>query len=197
MHRYLRTAAAVLASVVAVAIAARFDVRVPGSPVPQSLQTLAVVLSGAALGPLRAAGAMVLYLVVGAVGAPVFADGGAGLDALVGPTAGYLYGFVLGAVVVGAAAVWERRRWAGLEDCSRSLAWLAAGALQAGAVVAVASLVAHAVILGLGWVRLGAMLGGVVALTAGVLPFLAGAVAKSVVAGVLWGVVGVLRPPAR
>ena len=83
------------AAVVAVALAAQVSVAIPGSPVPQSLQTLAVVLVGAWLGPVRGGAALILYVAIGAVGAPVFADGAAGAAHLSGPTSGYLAGFVV------------------------------------------------------------------------------------------------------
>ena len=88
-------------AVTALAVSARVSVPVPGSPVPQSLQTLAVVLVGAFLGPVRGGVAIGIYLILGAIGLGVFADGASGYDHLVGPTAGYLIGFVVAAVVVG------------------------------------------------------------------------------------------------
>lgn len=164
-----RALGAIVVAVLAVAVAARFDVPVPGSPVPQSLQTLAVVLAGAALGAGRGAFALLLYVVVGALGLPVFADGASGFSAVTGPTGGYLAGFVAGAAVVG---------------------WMAPGAERAAASafarVAVAALGAHLVILACGWARLSLLLGGGEAFAAGVAPFLVGGVAKSLVAGGLW-----------
>ncbi len=82
---------------------------VPGIPVgglgvPITLQTLAVVLTGLVLGPLRGGLAVALYLLLGFVGLPVFSAGQSGLQVLSGPTAGYLVSFLLAAVVVGAAA---------------------------------------------------------------------------------------------
>jgi biotin transport system substrate-specific component len=82
-------------------------ISVPFYPVPMTFQPLAVVLIGATFGP-RLGGATVLaYLIEGAAGLPVFATG-AGLGYLVGPTGGYLVGFLLAAIVVGALA---RRGW--------------------------------------------------------------------------------------
>lgn len=70
----------------------------PGTPVPITLQTLALMLAGLSLS-MREAGATALsYLVAGAVGLPVFA-GGASTAALFGPSAGWLWGFVPGIVV--------------------------------------------------------------------------------------------------
>ena len=71
------------------------------SGVPITLQTLAVLLAGAALGPWRGAAAAALYLVVGTAGAPIFAGRVGGFSAWAGPTAGFLGGFVLAAFVTG------------------------------------------------------------------------------------------------
>jgi biotin transport system substrate-specific component len=69
-----------------------------------TLQVLGVFLAGLFLGPLWGGAAMVLYLLAGAVGAPVFSGGGAGIVELVGPTGGYLLSYPLAAVAVGAIA---------------------------------------------------------------------------------------------
>jgi biotin transport system substrate-specific component len=79
--------------------------------VPLTLQTLAVILVGAALGAKRGTLALLLYLAEGAAGLPVFSGGRAGLGHLLGPTGGYLAGFVAAAAVAGALADagWMRR----------------------------------------------------------------------------------------
>lgn len=74
----------------------------PLSPAPVTLQVLGVFLAGILLGPVWAGAAMVLYLTAGAVGAPVFAGGEAGLGTLLGPTAGYLWSYPLAAAAIGA-----------------------------------------------------------------------------------------------
>jgi biotin transport system substrate-specific component len=79
-----------------------------GIAVPITLQTLGVMLAGLVLGPLRGFLAVLLYVVVGLAGLPVFAQGGAGLATLVKPAAGYLLAFPLGALVTGALAAWTR-----------------------------------------------------------------------------------------
>ena len=71
-------------------------------PVPITLQTFAVLLSGAVLGSRRGFLAVLLYLVVGAAGLPIFSGGASGLAVLSGPTAGYLIGFPLAAALCGA-----------------------------------------------------------------------------------------------
>lgn len=70
-------------------------------PVPITLQTFAVLLSGAVLGARRGFLAALLYLVIGAAGLPVFSGGTAGLAVFQGPTVGYLVGFPLGAALCG------------------------------------------------------------------------------------------------
>ena len=71
-------------------------------PVPSTLQTFAVLLSGAVLGSRRGFLAVLLYVVAGAAGLPIFSGGAAGLAVLTGPTAGYLIGFPLAAALCGA-----------------------------------------------------------------------------------------------
>jgi biotin transport system substrate-specific component len=73
----------------------------PLSPAPVTLQVLGVFLAGIMLGPVWGAGAMVLYLLAGALGAPVFAGGSAGFGVLVSGTAGYLWSYPLAAAGIG------------------------------------------------------------------------------------------------
>lgn len=73
----------------------------PLSPAPVTLQVLGVFLAGIMLGAFWGGAAMVLYLVAGAVGLPVFAGGGAGVGALLGPTGGYLLSYPVAAVAIG------------------------------------------------------------------------------------------------
>ncbi|GLW30101.1 biotin transporter BioY [Actinoplanes regularis] len=82
----------------AVGLAAQIVIPVPGSPVPITGQTFAVLLAGAVLGPGRGAAGMLLYVVAGALGIPWFAGGSSGWPAATG---GYLLGFVLAAALVG------------------------------------------------------------------------------------------------
>ena len=82
-------------------------------PVPVTGQTFVVLLAGALLGSKRGALSQLSYLAMGAMGAPIFAGGLGGPAVLVGPTAGYLVGFVPAAFVVGLLAEhgWDRRVW--------------------------------------------------------------------------------------
>ena len=77
------------------------QVSVPIWPVPITGQTLAVLLVGSALGARRGALSMLVYALLGVVGLPVFADGSAGVGVLVGPSGGYIVGFVAAAALVG------------------------------------------------------------------------------------------------
>lgn len=148
-----------------IAISARLDIPIPGSPVPQSAQTFAVLLVGVWLGARLGAVALFAYLLAGGLGAPVFADGASGWGHLVGPTAGYLVGFLLAATLMGSLS--DRGHLSRLP--------LAIAGMLAG----------HVVILGLGWARLGAALGPAEAWAQGVAPFLVGGLVKSLVAALL------------
>jgi biotin transport system substrate-specific component len=92
----------ILVAAGALALASQFALPIPGTPVPLTLQPLLVVLTGLLLGPADAAAAMVLYLVAGAAGLPVFAPIGApGIARLLGPTGGYLLAYPVAAAVAG------------------------------------------------------------------------------------------------
>lgn len=80
---------------------ARIAVPLPFTPVPGTLQTLAVLLAGLLLGARAGAASQILYLSIGLAGIPVFALPGAGPGYLLGPTGGYLLGFALAAWVTG------------------------------------------------------------------------------------------------
>ena len=82
-------------------VAAAAQVSVPMYPVPMTLQTLAISVVGLTLGARLAAATLTLYLVQGALGLPVFAGGAAGLPYLMGPTGGFLVGFVAMAWLTG------------------------------------------------------------------------------------------------
>ena len=92
-------------------VALTAQVEIPLWPVPLTLQTLGVLFTGAVLGSRRGALALLLYLTEGALGLPVFAGGASGVGYMLGPTGGYLVGFVVAAGVVGRLAQrgWDRR----------------------------------------------------------------------------------------
>lgn len=110
-HRLLYDVALIVGGSLFVALSARIAIPLPFSPVPITGQTLAVLLVGALLGSRRGASALLLYLLEGAVGLPVFAGGMSGLAYMLGPTGGYLIGFVCAAFVAGLLAEkrWDRR----------------------------------------------------------------------------------------
>ena len=122
------------------------QVEIPLWPVPLTLQTLGVLFTGAVLGSRRGALALVLYLAEGAAGLPIFAGGASGVAHLLGPTGGYLAGFVVAAGVVGwlAERGWDRRLvWTALAMLAGNViiyalgvAWLAVylGVLQTAVV---------------------------------------------------------------
>ncbi|MFP1602400.1 biotin transporter BioY [Microbacterium sp. 2216-1] len=85
-------------------------VPLPGG-VPITGQTLGVMLAGLILGARRAPLAILIVLALAAVGLPVLAGGRGGLGAFVGPTAGYLLGWVVGAIVIGVIAHSGRFTW--------------------------------------------------------------------------------------
>lgn len=146
-----------------VALCAQFSFYLPFSPVPVTGQTFAVLLVGATFGARRAAAALLLYLVEGAAGLPVFAPGGLpGLARFAGPTAGYLLTYPLAAFLLG----WLTERWP-----RRS--WL------------VAVFAAEALIFagGVSWLKVWAQLSWPQAVTQGLLPFLPGDLLKVVLVG--------------
>jgi biotin transport system substrate-specific component len=98
----------VLASLMAALTAVGAYIHVPIGPVPIVLSTLFVLLSGLLLGSRWGLASMCLYLFVGAIGIPVFAGGKGGVAHFLGPTGGYLFGYVLAAWLTGFIA--ERSR---------------------------------------------------------------------------------------
>ena len=151
-----RNAALVTAGSIAVAVAAQISVTVPGSPVPVTAQTFALLLVGIALGARRGALALALYLLEGALGLPVFAGGAAGPGAFVGPSAGYLLAFPPAAFIAGALAT-PRSSWVR---------------------VTIASLASHAVVFAFGLAWLARFVGVESVIAAGLVPFLPGEVLK-------------------
>lgn len=83
----------------AATVAARFEI--PHDPVPYTLQTMVVLLAGAFLGARNGALSQLLYLLAGALGAPVFAGGAFGFARILGPSGGYLLAFPVAAAIVG------------------------------------------------------------------------------------------------
>jgi len=148
-----------------VALAAQLAVPLPGTPVPMTLQPLAVLLVGGLLGPGLGSASLLLYLLAGAAGLPVFTPLGApGLARLFGPTGGYLLAFPVAAALVGWATA-RRPGWSGL---------------VAGPLLGMVAIHAG------GWAQLAALTGSVrAALAAGVVPFAVGDTLKIAVAALV------------
>ncbi len=107
------SAGLLVAGAALVALASQVAVPLPGTPVPMTLQPLAVLLVGGLLGPGLGAGSLVLYLGLGAAGLPVFTPVGLpGVARLLGPTGGYLLAYPFAAALVG-RLVARRPGWLG------------------------------------------------------------------------------------
>src|SRR5216683_3309354 len=119
----IRRAAAVIVGALVVAAAAQVSVPLPGTPVPMTLQPLAVLLVGGLLGAPLGALSMILYLAMGAAGLPVFTPTVPllGFARLLGPTGGYLLAYPLAAFAVGSIVPPLRitERGSGGEDVAR------------------------------------------------------------------------------
>ncbi|GAC1374426.1 MAG: biotin transporter BioY [Ktedonobacteraceae bacterium] len=162
------------------ALCAQVSIRLPFTPVPITLQPLAVVLTGAALGSKRGGLAMLAYLAEGAAGLPVFAGGSAGFIHLLGFTAGYLWSYPIAAFVTGLL-------------CERGLDrryLTSALAMLPGLLIIYA--------LGVPWLALTAHMNAAQAFVAGMLPFIPGDLLKLVIASALlpsaWQVVRWVKP---
>ena len=142
-------------------------VNLPLPYVPMTLQTLVVLMIGAAYGWRLGSATMIAYLAEGAMGLPVFAGPVGGIAPLVGPTAGYLYGFVAAAFITG---------------------WLAERGWDRNVVLLFAAMaVGHVVIFvgGFTWLAYGIGLGGHKAWMVGVAPFIAASVIKNALGAAL------------
>jgi biotin transport system substrate-specific component len=106
----MRDAGLVLAGTALLILASRVAIPLLGNPVPFTLQTLAVLLVGGGLGLRRGALSAGLFVGLGVVGLPVFAESRSGVDVIFGATGGYLVGFIAAAALVGRLAElgWDR-----------------------------------------------------------------------------------------
>jgi biotin transport system substrate-specific component len=100
----------ILAGTLLIYLSALVVIPVPGSPVPITGQTFGVLLVGGALGFRRGLAATLLYVAIGLVGLPFFAEGQGGINVILGATGGYLIGFVIASAIVGRLAElgWDR-----------------------------------------------------------------------------------------
>ena len=162
------------------ALCAQVSFHIPITPVPITLQTLAVLLTGAALGSRRGALAMLLYLAEGAARLPVFAGGTGGFVHLIGFTGGYLWSYPFAALVTGLLC--ERR-------LDRRLLTSALAMLPG-------TLVIYA--FGVPWLAVSLHLNLLTAFMLGMVPFIPGDLIKLVIAAALlpvaWSIVRWVRP---
>ena len=140
---------------------AYISVSIPIGPVPLALTNLFAVLGGLLLGPIWGAVSAVAYLAIGALGFPVFSGGRGGFAHLIGPTAGYLFGYAFASFVAGFVA--RKRGWA----------VSALGSALGFAIILVLGAIGLKVITGIPWEK---------SLAAGVLPFLPGDILKAILA---------------
>jgi biotin transport system substrate-specific component len=158
-----------------IAAGAFISIPLPFSPVPIVLQNMFAVLAGLVLGPLLGGAAAALYLLAGVLGAPVFAGAAGGIAHFLGPTGGFLIGYLLASVTAGFIAGGVRKgksrprrsedRWSFLR--------IILGTLLGFLVVYVPGVIRLKFVLDTSW-------GG--ALAAGFIPFIIGDVVKGIAA---------------
>jgi biotin transport system substrate-specific component len=165
----VRRSIAVAAGVVLVAISAHLAIPIPGTPVPMTMQPLAVLLVGGALGAALGGSSLVLYLTLGIAGLPVFSPygGPGGIASIIGTSGGYLLSFPLAAAATGR-----------IVGNGRGTLRVAVGALVGLALIHLGGLAQLAILTGS--VRAAAVLG--------TLPFILGDIGKLALA------IAILRP---
>lgn len=182
LNARVRDIALVIAGALLVYLSARVSFPVPGSPVPITGQTFGVLLVGGALGFRRGLISVGLYVLLGVVGLPFFAEGKGGLSVIWGATGGYLIGFAVAGALVGRLAElgWDRRLGGAL------------GAMFLGNAIIYA--------IGLPWLQVVTGMSVQDTVANGLTPFLVGDALKLVLAAVLfpaaWWIVG-RRPDDR
>jgi biotin transport system substrate-specific component len=178
----VRDVVLVVAGALLIYLTARVSIPVPGSPIPITGQTFGVLLVGGALGFRRGFIAVGLYVLLGVVGLPFFAEGKGGLSVMWGARGGYLIGFAVAGALVGRLAElgWDRRIGGAL------------GAMLLG------NMVIYAV--GLPWLKVVTGLSVEETVAKGLTPFLLGDALKLALAAFLfpttWWIVG-RRPDDR
>jgi biotin transport system substrate-specific component len=181
----MRDAVAVVGFALFTALAAQISIPLGFTPVPLTGQTFAVLLAGGVLGATRGALSMGLYVALGAVGLPFYAEGTGGWTVATGSTAGYLVGFVVAAFVVGRLAERGQDR-----TLSTAMPAFLAGSLTIYAIGATWL----AIDLGL---PLTAEAGEPSAISLGVAPFLVGDVIKALLAGAVLPAAWILADERR
>jgi biotin transport system substrate-specific component len=151
------------------ALLAQVSVPVPGSPVPVTGQTLAVVLTAASLGPARGVAVQVVYILTALVGLPFYSEASGGWDVVVGATGGYVFGFIPAAYLIGLAA-----RHGADRRFRTSVPLFVAGQAVVFAV-------------GVPWLALATGMSAGQALEAGFYPFILGGLIKAAIASAVLG----------
>jgi biotin transport system substrate-specific component len=176
MSARLRNALLVVIGALLIYLGARISIPIPGSPVPVTGQTYGVLLVSGALGMRRGIASVGLYILLGLIGLPFFAEGKGGTAVILGARGGYIIGFLVAAAVVGRLAElgWDRRL---------------AGAVAA---MAIGNVIIYAI--GIPWLMVTMMYDVQTALAKGLAPFIVGDVVKLLLAGatfpVAWALVG-------
>ena len=165
----VRDAALILGGALLTALFAQVSIHVPGSPVPITGQTLAVVLTAAALGPVRGVAVQALYIACALVGLPFYSEASGGVDVVLGATGGYVVGFIPAAYLIGLAA----RRGADRNPLKAVPLFIAGQAV----IFAV----------GVPWLAVSTGMSASQALDAGFYPFILGGIVKAAVASAVLG----------
>jgi biotin transport system substrate-specific component len=179
---FLRSVLLVIAGAFLIFLTARVSVLIPGNPVPYTLQNVGILVAGGALGLRRGGLAALLYVALGVIGLPFFAEGRGGLSVILGATGGYLVGFIVAAALVGRLAElgWDRRIGGAI------------GATLLGTIVIY--------LIGVPWLAIAARMAPGEAIATGLVPFLVADTAKLLAAAAVfpaaWWVVG-RRPSDR
>ena len=182
LNSRVRDLVLVLTGALFIYLTSRVAIPIPGNPIPITGQTFGVLLVGGALGLRRGFAAVSLYVLLGVVGLPFFAEGKGGISVIWGASGGYLIGFVAMGAVVGRLAElgWDRKFVGAL------------GAMLVGSVVLYA--------IALPWLKNVTGMSWQETIQTGLVPFLLGDALKAVLAAVLfpvaWWVVG-RRPDDR
>ncbi|MBL8966781.1 MAG: biotin transporter BioY [Spirochaetaceae bacterium] len=152
-----------------ISVGAYIAIPLPGTPVPIVLQNLFIMLAALLLGPTWGLAALGVYLVLGALGLPVFSGGTGGFARFLGPTGGYLLGYIPAVLAMGLVSrLGEKRRW-----------WRDALALLLGSLIVYAC--------GVPWLKAAIKGSWEKALAGGLLPFLPGDAIKIILAVLLAG----------
>ncbi len=161
---HMNSVLSVVAASLLIAFCAPIAIPLPFSPVPIALQPHVCLFLGAFLGSRRGALAVLGFLLQGAMGLPVFANGASGILWLFGPTGGYLMGYLAGSFLTGYLI--EKKK----SECTMKTLF-------------VAMAMGNLVIFTLGWLQLSRFIGPSSAFMVGVLPFLLGDFLKLSLAG--------------